>query len=95
MYSIYVIFKSYPGKREAFVKKVNSEGIADEIRKENGCILYDYYFSEKNPDEILLIEKWESKEHQQAHLKTPHMEKLRTFKDDYIKSTEIGEFEIK
>ena len=94
MYTIYVIFKSFPGKREAFVKKVKEEGIVDLIRNEDGCIRYDYYFSEKDPEEILLIEEWESKKHQQIHIEQPHMARLREIKTDYITSTTIGEFKI-
>ena len=94
MYTIYVVFKSFDGKREAFVERAKTEGIVDEIRKENGCIRYDYYYSEKDPNEILLIEEWESKEHQQIHIEQPHMARLREFKNDYIESTKLGEFEI-
>ncbi len=95
MYTIYVVFKCYDNKREAFIERVKSEGIVDAIRAEDGCIQYDYYFSEKDPNEILLIEAWESKRHQQIHIEQPHMAKLRSFKDDYIESTTLGEFEIK
>ena len=91
MYTIYVVFKSFDGKREAFVERAKAEGIVDEIRKENGCIRYDYYYSEKDPNEILLIEEWESKEHQQIHIEQPHMARLREFKNDYIESTKLGE----
>lgn len=94
IYTIYVVFKSFDGKREAFVERAKAEGIVDEIRKENGCIRYDYYYSEKDPNEILLIEEWESKEHQQIHIEQPHMARLREFKNDYIESTKLGEFEI-
>lgn len=94
MYTIYVVFKSFDGKREAFVERAKAEGIVDEIRKENVCIRYDYYYSEKDPNEILLIEEWESKEHQQIHIEQPHMARLREFKNDYIESTKLGEFEI-
>ena len=69
MYTLYVVFKCFDGKREAFIDRVKSEGVVDAIRAENGCIRYDYYFSEKDPNEILLIEAWETKEHQQIHLK--------------------------
>ena len=95
MYTIYVVFKSFEGKREAFIEKVKAEGIVDEIRAENGCIRYDYYYSEKDPNEILLIEAWESKEHQQTHIAQPHMARLREIKEGYIESTTLGEFEIK
>lgn len=33
MYTIYVVFKSFDGKREAFVERAKAEGIVDEIRK--------------------------------------------------------------
>ena len=95
MYSIYVSFECHPGKREAFVEKMKKEGILDAIRAENGCILYDYYYSEKDENFLLLIEKWETKEHQQIHIGQPHMNAMKTFRDEYIKSAVLGEFEIK
>lgn len=95
MYTIYVVFKSFPGKREAFIERVKAEGIVDAIRAEDGCIRYDYYYSEKDPCEILLIEAWESKQHQKVHIEQPHMAQLRAIKNDYIESTTLGEFEFK
>ena len=92
MYTIYVIFKCIDGKREAFVERVRQEGILDAIRAEDGCIRYDYYYSEEDKNELLLIEAWETSEHQKIHITQPHMDKLRALKDDYIKSTKLGEF---
>ena len=94
MYTIYVKFDCLPEKREAFIKKVKETGVHDAIRAENGCIKYDYYLSEKDPNEILLIEQWETKEHQQVHLTQPHMDTLRSFKGDYILNTLLGEVEL-
>lgn len=95
MYTIYVKFDCVPGKREAFITRVKEEGILAAVRAEDGCIRYDYYLSEKDPDEILLIEQWESKQHQQVHIEQPHMAQLRTFKNDYITNTKLGEVELK
>ena len=94
MYTIYVKFECLQQKREAFIQKVKDTGILDSIRKENGCIKYDYYLSEKDANELLLVEQWESKEHQQIHLTQPHMAKLREFKDDYITNTVLGEIQL-
>ena len=44
---------------------------------------------------LLLIEAWESKHHQQVHIEQPHMEKMRSFKGEYIATTTLGEFELK
>ena len=95
MYTIYVVFKCLPGKREAFVERLKEEGILSAIRAEDGCGRYDYYFSESDANELLLIEVWESKRHQQTHIEQPHMARLRTLKDDYIETTTLGEFEVK
>ena len=95
MYTIYVVFDCYPGKREGFLKRVKDEGVLEAIRAENGCHSYDYYLSDEKENEILLIEEWETKQHQQVHLTQPHMDTLRSFKDDYIASTVLGEFEVK
>lgn len=94
MYTIYVVFNCLPGKREAFVQRVKAEGIVDAVRAENGCIRYDYYYSEKDPNELLLVEAWESKEHQQIHLDQPHMVQLRALKDDYIETTTLKEYQV-
>ena len=95
MYTIYVKFTCLEGKREAFVERVKEEGILAAIRAEDGCIKYDYYFSESDPNELLLIEAWQTKEHQQIHIGQPHMAKLRDLKDGYITSGKLGEFELR
>ncbi len=94
MYTIYVKFTCLPGKREAFIQKVKDTGILEAIRKECGCIRYDYYLSEKDPNELLLLEQWESKQHQQIHIEQPHMAQLRGFKGDYITDTKLGEIAL-
>ncbi len=94
MYTIYVKFECVSDKREAFIKKMKETGVLEAIRAEDGCIKYDYYLSEKDPNELLLIEKWESKQHQQIHLTQPHMAKMREFKDNYITKTVLGEIEL-
>lgn len=95
MYTIYVSFTCYPEKREAFVERVRKEGILEAVLAEDGCYRYDYYFSEKDPNELLLIEAWESKDHQQVHIAQPHMAQLRAFNKEYIQSSKLGEFELK
>lgn len=95
MYTIYVKFECLPQKREAFIQKMKETGVLDAIRAEDGCIKYDYYLSEKDPEEILLIEQWASKQHQQVHMTQPHMAQMKTFKGDYITKTLLGEVELK
>lgn len=95
MYTIYVKFTCFAGKREAFVEKIKELGLIDAIRAEDGCHLYDFYFSEKDPNELLLIEKWETKKHQEIHIEQPHMEIFRNVKDTFVSDAFLGEFDLK
>ncbi len=94
MYNIFVKYTCRAGKREEFVERLKKEGIVDAIRAEAGCVRYDYYFSEKDPCELLLVEAWEKKEDQQLHMTQPHMVPLRAISAECVASTEFGEFEI-
>lgn len=94
MYTIYVKYTCLPGKREAYLQKMKDTGILAAIRGEEGCLRYDYYLAEGDERELLLLEQWESKAHQQVHLTQPHMAQLRTFKADYIAGTALGEIRL-
>jgi len=95
MYTIYVRFQCIPEKRETYVEILKREGILSAVRAEEGCLRYDYYFSDSDENELLLIEAWETQQHQQTHIEQPHMARLRELKKDYIVSTTLGEFELK
>ncbi len=95
MYTISVTFKCLPGKREAFLERVEAEGIRDAVLAEDGCHRYDYYAAAADPNELLLIEAWETKHHQEVHIEQPHMARLRSFKGEYIETTTLKEFELK
>ena len=56
------------GMRGKFVEAVMASGILDQIRKEKGCVSYNYYEDVEDPDKLLLVEEWESEEDQQKHL---------------------------
>ena len=48
-------------------------GLVEPTRKEKGCISYELYQDTKNPGKFTFIENWESQEHLDVHLKTPHL----------------------
>ena len=94
MYNLMVTFRCLPGKREAFVEKMQETGILEAVRKEDGCHRYEYFFCQENENILLLLEAWESKEHQQIHISQPHMDKLRSFKAEYIEDTAIEAYSL-
>lgn len=83
----YIAFDSEAAKD--FVAELENSGAADKVRAEDGCIKYDYYFSAQNPEVVLLVEEWESAEHQKVHMTQPHMADVMAIKDKYIKDTQV------
>jgi quinol monooxygenase YgiN len=69
-----VRYTTKSGMRGKFVEAVMASGILDQIRKEKGCVSYNYYEDVEDPDKLLLVEEWESEEDQQKHLQMPHMD---------------------
>ena len=86
---LHVTYIAKPGCREAFVRKVVTEGILTAVRAEEGCLAYDYYFSAQDENIVLLVERWESDAHVRVHLTQPHMAQLRQIKEEFIASTSI------
>lgn len=87
---LYVSYTAKPGCREQFVREVVRRGILTAIRNEEGCLMYDYYFSAQDENTILLIEKWASAEHQCIHMGQPHMAELMAIKEQFVDSTHLG-----
>ena len=88
--TLYVRYTATDGCREAFVREIVEAGILTLIRQEAGCLAYDYYFSAQDENVVLLIERWESAEHQRIHMQQPHMTHLREIRDKYIAATKLG-----
>lgn len=88
--TLYVRYLAKPGCRETFLRQLTTHGIIDAIRREDGCLQYDYFLSVQNADEILLVEQWQTEEKQQAHLRAPHMDQLRRLKSEYVADARLG-----
>ena len=91
---LYVKYQAKPGCRETFVRQIVEKGILTAIRQEPGCLAYDYYFSAQDENELLLIERWASAEHQRIHMQQPHMARLRTIKEQYVDGTHLGKVHL-
>lgn len=87
--TLHVTYTAKPGCREQFVRQIVTEGILTAIRSEEGCLMYDYYFSAQDENVVLLIERWESEAYQRVHMQQPHMAALRKIKESYIDSVRL------
>lgn len=78
-----------PGSRDAVLKaaKPNIEG----TRQEPGCVRYDFNLDADNPNQLVVVEKWKTREDLTLHMTRPHMLTWREAGGPYItdRSVEI------
>ena len=84
-----VTYKAKPGMRQTYVQQLRSSGILKKIREENGCLSYDFYFSEEDENTLLLVEQWQDADCQKIHLEQTHMKEAMAVKEQYIDQTSV------
>ena len=89
----YVIgwLKLKPGMREAFVAFAKDHD--ETTRRESGCLFYQSHPSAADPDELVVVEGWQTPEHHAAHEKAPHHVALGNQAGKYIASGQFEEIE--
>ena len=63
-----------PDRREAFIAAAREQIV--ETRKEPGCISYDFFESQTEPNTFVFNERWKSQEAVDAHFQTDHIKKF-------------------
>ncbi|MCU0818454.1 MAG: antibiotic biosynthesis monooxygenase [Beijerinckiaceae bacterium] len=55
-----------------------------ETRKEPGCLSYDLHQSISDPNCVVFVERWETREHLAAHFETPHLKAWRAAAAEFV-----------
>ena len=58
-------------------------------RSEDGCISYDYVQDTSDPDTVIVVERWTSRETLEAHMHTPHLAAWRLARKPLVTSTKV------
>ena len=58
-------------------------------RKEDGCIFYDLHQSVTDPDQVVFVERWASREALGKHFEQPHMTVWRAASGECIESRTV------
>jgi quinol monooxygenase YgiN len=74
--------RARPGK-EAEAREA-LEGLVAPTHEEEGCILYAMHQSPDDPTRVAFVERWSSREHLEAHLRSPHIAALLERVDELL-----------
>jgi quinol monooxygenase YgiN len=87
---IFVVSKSIVKADKIAEYKQQVVRLIEETRKESGCISYDLCQDIDNSNILTFIEKWESKQHLDAHMKTVHFMEIVPMLKDLRESSELS-----
>lgn len=71
------------GSARRFMEEMESSGIADRVRQEEGNERYDYFFPANNPETVLLIDRWVDQAAIDRHHASPMMQELAQLREKY------------
>jgi len=83
MITVNLYYKGKNGNARSFADEMESSGIADSIRAEEGNLRYEYFQPLNDPETVLLIDSWSDQEAIDAHHASPMMKQLAELRDKY------------
>ena len=83
MITVNIYYKGTGGAAGAFAAEMESSGIADAIRAEDGNLRYEYFQPLNDPETVLLIDSWRDQAAIDAHHASPIMKQLAELREKY------------
>jgi len=83
MITVNLYYKGKNGSARAFADEMESSGIADAIRNEEGNLRYQYFQPIGDPETVLLIDSWIDQAAIDAHHASKMMEQLASLREKY------------
>lgn len=83
MITVNLYYKGENGNARAFAGEMESSGIADAIRAEQGNLRYEYFQPIDDPETVLLIDSWTDQEAIDAHHASPMMKQVVKLREKY------------
>ncbi len=83
MITVNLYYTGTNGNARAFVEEMESSGIAEAIRAEEGNLRYEYFQPMDDLETVLLIDSWTDQAAIDAHHASPMMKQLAELREKY------------
>lgn len=83
MITVNLYYKGENGNARLFAEEMESSGIADAIRAEEGNLRYQYFLPMNDPETVLLIDSWRDQAAIDVHHASPMMAQLAALREKY------------
>lgn len=81
--TINIYYYGKNGNEKKFAQEMMMTGVVDSIRKEEGNLKYEYYFSMEDEETLLLIDSWKDQNAIDQHHASPMMEQIIKLREKY------------
>lgn len=81
--TVNLYYKGSNGSAKKFAEEMESRGIADAIRAEDGNEKYEYFIPMNDKETVLLIDSWRDQESLDIHHASPMMSEIAKLRDKY------------
>lgn len=89
MLTVNILYTGRDGSALRFAREMEESGLADGIRKEPGCLRYEYFTPLRGSESVLLIDVWESQEALDAHHKSAMMQDIIRLREKHDLHMEV------
>lgn len=81
--TINIYYYGKNGNAKKFAQEMMMTGVVDSIRKEEGNLKYEYYFSMEDEETLLLIDSWKDQNAIDQHHASPMMGQIIKLREKY------------
>lgn len=81
--NVNVYYSGKEGSARKFAEDMESSGVAEQVRAEQGNLKYAYFFPMNDPETVLLIDHWQNQAALDLHHASPMMEKILLLREKY------------
>jgi hypothetical protein len=90
--TINIYYKGVEGGARKFAKEMMDSGIVDAIRREEGNLRYEYFYSLEDEETVLLIDSWKNEKALDVHHQLPLMQEIMKLREKYDLHMEVKRF---
>lgn len=90
--TVHIYYSGKQDNAQKFAKEMVDCGIVDAIRKEEGNIRYEYFYSMEDKQTVLLIDSWENQKAIDLHHASPMMEQIMLLRNKYDLHMKVERF---
>ncbi|MBQ2690089.1 MAG: antibiotic biosynthesis monooxygenase [Solobacterium sp.] len=80
---VHLFYTGEKGAARRFAQEMESSGIADRIRQEEGNERYEYFLPVSDPETVLLIDQWKDQAALDLHHASDMMKELAALREEY------------